>query len=162
MFLSKMTAATLHDIAYVVDSSMVRFWIEYADMLWCVLTICSTYHSTRLLLMSLIRYFCCRQAWETKHSRFTSRSSVRYPHNKTPWTTVQGLRRSLRREHFISRRSRWKLAWPLRATNVRYLFSNVAHSHYTLPSCARCMRYRVRRYLSVTSGGCIRSSFRAR
>ena len=29
MFLSKMTAATLDDIAYVVDSSMVRFGTGY-------------------------------------------------------------------------------------------------------------------------------------
>ena len=43
MFLSKMTAAILDDIAYVVDSSMVRFGIYYAEVIWSVLPTCSTY-----------------------------------------------------------------------------------------------------------------------
>ena len=36
MFLSKMTAATLEDIEYIVDSSMVRFELQYGVVPWNV------------------------------------------------------------------------------------------------------------------------------
>ena len=36
MFLSKMTAATLEDIEYIVDSSMVRFDPQYGVVPWNV------------------------------------------------------------------------------------------------------------------------------
>ena len=36
MFLSKMTAATLEDIGYIVDSSMVRFELQYGVVPWNV------------------------------------------------------------------------------------------------------------------------------
>ena len=51
MFLSKMTAATLEDIDYVVNASMVRFESEYAVVPWHVLgrsTIVSSQRSREL------------------------------------------------------------------------------------------------------------------
>lgn len=36
MFLSKMTAATLEDINYIVDTSMVKLTPEYTLVHWCI------------------------------------------------------------------------------------------------------------------------------